>query len=413
LIAGKINKERLRRRIEAVNEAGRDPQGGHTRLAFSEQDREARRLVEEMMREAGLEIEHDAAGNIFGSYKCGDLPGYVATGSHIDTVRNGGPFDGLLGSIAAIESLHCAKEQGILLKRPLRAIVFADEEGARFGSGLIGSKSIAGIPLPQPLDSYSDRDGVRLPDALKSFGLDPDKVLSAAAPKDTYSAFLELHIEQSAVLEQQNRQIGIVSGIKGVHWIQGSFTGESNHAGGTPMNMRHDALAAASKLVTEIYRIGCDLGNEFVATVGVLKITPGGINTIPGHVEYTIDIRDLDMARRSEGIRLILEAAEKAAAFYRVSHEHKCIKDEASCGMDISIINVLEEVCKDNQADYMILPSGPFHDTLPMATICKTGMIFVPSIGGISHSPKENTNWDDIYKGADILYHSLIRLARQ
>lgn len=408
-----INKERLRRRIDAINEAGRDQQGGYTRLAFSEQDREARRLVEEMMREAGLEVEHDAAANILGSYKCGDLPGYVATGSHIDTVRNGGPFDGLLGSVAAIEALQCAREQGVPLKRPLRAIVFADEEGARFGSGLIGSKSIAGIPLPQPLKSYSDRDGVRLVDALQAIGIAPDKVLNAAAPKGTYSAFLELHIEQSAVLEQQRKQIGIVSGIKGVYWMRGSFTGEANHAGGTPMNMRHDALAAASKLVTEIYRIGCELGNEFVATVGVLKITPGGINTIPGHVEYTVDVRDLDMVRRSEGIRRISEAAEKAAAFYRVSHENSCIKDEASCNMDPSIMGILEEICKDNQTDYMILPSGPFHDTLPMASLCKTGMIFVPSIGGVSHSPKENTNWEDIYKGTEILYHALIRLAQQ
>ena len=407
-----INKERLRRRIDAINEASRDPQGGYTRLAFSEQDREARRMVEELMREAGLEVEHDAAGNIIGSYKCGDLAGYVAAGSHIDTVRNGGPFDGLLGSIAAIEALQCAREQRVPLKHPLRAIVFADEEGARFGSGLIGSKSIAGIPLPQPLDSYVDRDGVHLVDALKNFGIAPEKVLNAAAPKDTYSAFLELHIEQSAVLEQQQKQIGIVSGIKGVYWIRGSFTGEANHAGGTPMNMRHDALAAASKLVTEIYRIGCKLGSEFVATVGVLKITPGGINTIPGHVEYTVDVRDLDMARRSEGIRQILKAAEEAAAFYHVSHEHSCIKDEASCNMDSSVMKILEEVCKDNKTNYMILPSGPFHDTLPMASLCKTGMIFVPSIGGISHSPRENTNWDDIYQGTEILYRALIRLAQ-
>lgn len=407
-----INTNRLKFRIDSINEASRDPEGGYTRLAFSKQDREGRDKVTKMMREAGLTIEQDAAGNILGTLECGAEQGYVAAGSHIDTVRSGGPYDGLVGSIAAIEVLQRVNEQGLKLKYPLRVIVFADEEGARFGSGMIGSKSIAGTPLASPLEAYKDQDGVLLADALRDIGIDPGRVLEAAAPKDTYKAFLELHIEQSIILEQQKKQVGIVSGIKGAYWIRGSFTGESNHAGGTPMDMRHDALAAAARFASEIYDIGCELGDAFVATVGVFHVSPGGINTIPGKVEYTVDIRDLDMARRETGIHRILKAAEKAAALYKVSHEYKCIKNEESLSMDPAIMKVIEEVCRQENTDYMTLPSGPFHDTLAMAEICKTGMIFVPSIGGISHSPKEDTRWEDIYQGAEVLYHTIVRLAQ-
>lgn len=407
-----INTKRLKSRIDAVNEASRDPEGGYTRLAFSKQDREGREKVMMMMREAGLTLEQDAAGNLLGTLECGEEQGYVAAGSHIDTVRNGGPYDGLLGSIAAIEALQLVKEQGLKLKHPLRVIVFADEEGARFGSGMIGSKAIAGVPLASSLDAYTDRDGIRLADALREFGLDPGRVLDAAAPKDTYKAFLELHIEQSIVLEQQKKQVGIVSGIKGAYWIRGSFTGESNHAGGTPMAMRHDALAAAARFASEVYDIGLELGNAFVATVGVFNVFPGGINTIPGKVEYTVDIRDLDMVRREEGIRRILESAGKTAALYKVSHEYRCIKNEYSLSMDPAIMQVIEAVCRQENIDYMTLPSGPFHDTLAMAGICRTGMIFVPSIDGISHSPREDTRWEDIFQGAQVLYHTLVRLAQ-
>lgn len=407
-----INPQRLKARIDAINALGQDPSGGYTRLAFSEKDRQARALIKEMMWEAGLRTGQDAAGNIWGDL-CDSRPakGFIASGSHIDTVQNGGPFDGLLGSIAAIEVLQSVNEQTLSLKRPLRAIVFSDEEGARFGSGMIGSKSIAGSALDAPLESYVDKAGTSLTEAMESLGLDPRNLSQAKAAQGTYQAFVELHIEQSVVLEQHNRQIGIVTGIKGPYWMRGSFFGESNHAGGTPMNLRHDALVAAANFAAEAERIASKLGEQFVATIGVLEVHPGGINTIPGRVDYTVDIRDLDMARRAQGIEMIERAAATSAAQFGVEHRSNCIKCADSAAMNPAIMQTIEEVCKTKGLPHMRLPSGAFHDTLSMQEICDVGMIFVPSIGGISHSPKENSRWEDIYAGAEVLYSTLVSLA--
>lgn len=407
-----INPARLKERIDTINAMSRNESGGYTRLAFTEKDRQAREIVKDMMTKAGLSVQQDSAGNILADLLNGhSTSNFIATGSHIDTVQNGGPFDGLLGTMAAVEVLQTAAEQNVPLKCPLRAIVFSDEEGARFGSGMIGSRAIAGSSLDAPLEAYTDKEGNVLPDVLRSFGLDPGRIFEAKAAAGTYRAFLELHIEQSVVLEQSQKQIGIVTGIKGPHWIRGSFFGESNHAGGTPMNMRHDALVAAANFASETERIASDIGKQFVATIGVFEVSPGGINTIPDNVRYSIDIRDLDMSRRSEGTARILQAAENAAKRFGVVHQSRSIKNTPSAEMTPGIMDVIEEVCKKESLAYMHLPSGAFHDALSMTAICDVGMIFVPSIGGISHSPKEDTRWEDVYAGAEVLYQTVVELA--
>ncbi len=409
-----INANRLKERIETVNALGQDAQGGYTRLALSEKDRQARALVKDMMAEAGLTVWQDAAGNLMG-----DLPGhgpkkgFVASGSHIDTVQNGGPFDGLLGAVAAIEVLQCVAEQGLHTAHPLRAMVFTDEEGARFGSGMIGSKSIAGSRLDAPLENYVDKNGNTLPETMMAFGIDPSKLLDATAAPGEYNAFIELHIEQSIVLEQHAKQIGIVTGIKGPYWIRGCFTGESNHAGGTPMSLRHDALSAAANFAVEVERIASGLGGQFVATIGVFEVSPGGINTIPAQVEYTVDIRDLDMERRARGIEAIEKAALDAATHFDVQHHSRCIKNAASAAMSQRVMQTVESVSHELGYSSMHLPSGAFHDTLSLAAVCDVGMIFVPSIGGVSHSPKEDTPWEDIYAGAEVLYGTMLQLAAE
>lgn len=409
-----INSQRLMERIETILAMSEDPAGGYTRLAFSEKDMEAREIVKKMMAQAGLSVSVDAAGNILGTYSPDGLDkGYIATGSHIDTVRNGGKFDGLLGTIAAIEAAQCISEQNIPIKRPLEVIVFVDEEGARFNSGMFGSKALAGIALDADMDTFVDKDGVSLPNALRKMGLDPERALDAKAPQDKYKAFLELHIEQSIVLEQQNKQVGIVDGIKGPYWVKGHFTGESNHAGGTPMTMRRDALVSAANFAAAVDRIAKEVGGGFVATVGVFNVFPSGINTIPNRVEFTIDIRDIDMTRRAAGIKKIEQAAQDIAEQFHTPCELTCIKDTSSESMNPHIMQTIESVCKENNINYLAFPSGAFHDALTMTHLCDVGMIFVPSIGGISHSPQEDTSWADVFLGTDVLYNTLVKLLQE
>lgn len=410
-----VNLERLKNRIEQINQISQDASGGYTRLAFTKTETRARQMVKRMMHEAGLEVHVDAVGNIFGRLypengKNACLKDVIATGSHIDTVCNGGKFDGLLGSIAGIEVAQCVKENRLDLKRPLEVIIFADEEGARFNAGMIGSKTVAGLAMEQPLEKYIDKDGKNLYDAMTECEYHPDKLTEAYAPKGRYKSFIELHIEQGIVLEQERKQIGIVTGIKGPYWIKGFFEGESNHAGGTPMNMRKDALVAAANFAAEVERIASGIGDMFVATIGNFRVYPGGINTIPCRVEYTIDIRDTDMERRKGGVVRIVEAAEKCAVKFCVKNHQECMKDSRSEVMSTQIIDVIENMCRRRNYSYMKLPSGPFHDTLSMTQVCDTGMIFVPSIGGISHSPYEDTAWEDIQAGAQILLDTIVGL---
>lgn len=410
----RINRERLKERLDRINSNSVDPEGGYTRLALTKEDKAAREEVMKMMKEAGLEISIDAAGNILGVLRKGATSDkFVASGSHIDTVRNGGKFDGSFGTISAIEVAQCINESDIELKFPYEVIIFTDEEGARFNSGMIGSKSIVGLEMEEPLDTYVDRDGVSLKEALAQFGINPDKVLDAKAPEGKYKAFVEAHIEQSIVLEQENVQIGIVDGIKGPYWVSGYFEGESNHAGGTPMNRRKDPLVAASAFITRIYEIGLELGDMFVATVGVLNVKPGGINTIANKAEYTIDIRDVDMERRAKGIQMIKDAGEEIAKKYGVKFTFKKIKDTDSEVMNKDIMNLIKESADECGYNNKILSSGPFHDTLTMSKITDVGMIFVPSINGVSHSPAEDTNWEDIYAGADVLLNTIVKLATE
>ena len=274
---------------------------------------------------------------------------------------------------------------------------------------MVGSKVIAGLGMERPLSEYTDNEGISEEAAMQKCGYHPEK-LEEAAHADKYEKFVELHIEQGIVLEQESRQIGIVTGIKGPYWIEGSFEGEANHAGGTPMNMRKDAMTAAANYIAEVEKIASRLGDMFVATVGTLKVHPGGINTIPGKVDYTIDIRDTDMERRAQGIREIKEAAVKISDRFHVESTQKCLKDAKAEMMNEAIVDTIEDVCKKRGYTYMRMPSGPFHDTLSMAHICDVGMIFVPSIGGVSHSPYEDTAWDDIFAGAQVLADTMENL---
>jgi allantoate deiminase len=409
-----INEDRLRKRIDLINSISADSTGGYTRMAFSDKNAQALSFAEKMMVDIGLSVNRDAAGNLFGTWPSGmDALGVVASGSHIDTVKNGGPLDGLLGVIGAIEAVNTIIEGDYPLASPLQVIVFADEEGARFGSGLIGSKSIAGTWQEADLSMFSDSDGILLADAMREFGADPGSLADAAARDGYYSAFVELHIEQGIMLENKRKRIGIVNGIKAPYWLRGAFVGEANHAGGTPMGIRRDALTAASNFAAKTERIAKEMGDPFVATIGVFSVTPGGINTIPGRVDYTLDIRDIDMERRRIGVRRILQAAEECSVMFGVTHECECIKDEQSKAMSPKVMNAIEEACISVNAPYMEIPSGAFHDSLPMAGVCDTGMIFIPSKDGISHSPQESSSWSDICLGVDILCSTLLTLAKQ
>src|SRR5215211_3735482 len=276
-----IDGERLWRRISDLGEIGRQEEGGITRLSFTDDERAAKDRVVSYMKEAGLSVREDAAGNLFGRRegRNPDSPA-VLIGSHVDSVYNGGNFDGPLGVLAGIEVLQTMQEQGIETEYPIEVVAFTDEEGARFSFGMLGSRALAGKLTPEDLTTYEDKDGVSIAGAMRAYGLDPEKIGDAARPDGSIKAYVELHIEQGRVLENEDLPVGIVTGIAGPVWLRFTLTGETGHAGSTPMNLRRDALAAAAEIMGVVEAEAARTGTT-VGTVGQLDLEPGGINIIP------------------------------------------------------------------------------------------------------------------------------------
>lgn len=362
--------------------------GGLTRVYLSEEQRKANELVLGWMREAGMQAGLDAIGNCAGRYE-GDRPGLpcLMLGSHLDTVRDAGRYDGMLGVITAIECVHALDKAGRRLPFALEVIGFADEEGVRFGTTFLGSRAIAGTFKPEALDA-TDKAGTRLADAMRGFGLDPARVGDAARRRDAVHAYAELHIEQGPVLEAAGLPVGVVTAINGATRYNFTIEGMAGHAGTVPMTLRQDALAAAAECVLAIEACGKG-GADLVATVGKLEVMPGATNVIPGRVTFTLDLRSPRDADREKAVVAVVAEIKQVCERRRVKVEAHKLHDEPVAVCAPWMQEAIGAAIASEGVEVRRLPSGAGHDGMAMQAIADIGMLFVRCKSGISHNPAE------------------------
>jgi beta-ureidopropionase / N-carbamoyl-L-amino-acid hydrolase len=403
-----VDIDRLRGDIEHVAGFGADGTGGVSRTSFSAADRQVRTWLAEQADRAGLAVRIDGIGNVFLRLAGGVGPP-VWMGSHLDSVPSGGAFDGALGSLAALEAARRLVEERVALHRPVEVVVFADEEGNYHH--LCGSTALVRDYPPDELAALRGRDGDRLVDALAGMGLEPEAATRTAISRGEVHAYVELHIEQGAVLETEQVQIGVVTGIVGLGGGELVFTGRADHAGTTPMPLRHDALRGAADLITRLPQVTARVSPAAVATCGILQVAPGAGNVVPGECRLQLDFRDPDAEQLAALERAIVAAAEQAAGRHQVAvtyHRHS-ITDPVL--LDERVQALIEAEAGRLGLSTMRMASGAGHDAQNIATLAPTGMIFVPSVGGRSHSPAEQTHWHDVKNGANLLLATVHALA--
>lgn len=405
----KVNQDRLENRILDLAKFGIQENGETERVAFSDADVEAQKWVIERLKELGLTVHIDFAGNVIGIRKGkNNTKKPISFGSHIDRVPNGGNYDGCLGSMAALEVLEILNENKIVTNHPLEIIIFSNEEG-----GVMGSRAIAGH-LNKSALGVVNSTGYSMAEGIMRLGGDTTRIAEVARKKGEIAAFLELHIEQGGLLEKENLNIGVVEGIVGLKWWDVEFTGFANHAGTTPMNARQDALLAAAKFIIAVNEITNSFDGAQVGTVGRIKAEPGAPNVIPGSVTTSLEIRDLS----SKTIKKVYDAIEikafEIAKASGVTVAFKALDTTADPAiMNASIQNKITIVAEKLGLSTKKMPSGAGHDAQDMAMIAPSGMIFVPSKDGISHSPKEFTTATDMANGANVLLNTILALDKQ
>ncbi len=403
----RINRKRLQESMDALGRVGETRGGGLTRLALSDEDRRGRDLLIGWMREAGLSVSVDRMGNIVGQRAGAEGLPPVMMGSHADSVPTGGKYDGQLGVLCALEAIRSLDDHRVRTRHPVGMIIFTNEEGARFQPAMLGSAVMAGkIPLE---DAYNarDRDGVRLGDELERIGyLGPEPCL----PRP-FRAYLELHIEQGPVLEEERIPVGVVEGIVAISWSRLVLRGVQDHAGPTPMRIRHDALVAAAEVIRGVRDIPRRIGGDIVATVGRLDVAPNIPNAIPGCAGLSIDLRDPEDATLDRALGLLDRAVKDAARHEGVSYELEHYWRVPRTPFHLEVVGAIEAAARSLGCGYRRILSGAGHDAQYMATICPTGMVFVPSRGGRSHCEEEFTAMDDIEHGANTLLLAAASLA--
>lgn len=404
----RVDQDRIERRIRQLARFGASPDGGVSRLAFSDADRAARQYIIEQMAEAGLDVRIDMAGNILGT-RAGSEPrlGPILFGSHIDSVPGGGHYDGDVGVIAAIECAQVLDESGLVTRHPLQVVVFVDEEG-----GLVGSRAMIGDLGAEALEVVS-HSGKTIREGIEFLGGSPGLLHEARLPDGYLTAFLELHIEQGAVLDSEGIQIGIVEGIVGIEWWDVTLAGLANHAGTTPMDQRQDALLAAAELISAINRVVTAVPGRQVGTVGRIRAEPGAPNVIPGKVVMSLELRDLSMEKIDSLFESIRQEAGGIEERSGVEIDFMPIDATAvAAPTDERIRDLIEAAARELGLSSLRMPSGAGHDAQDLARIAPIGMIFVPSVGGISHSPQELTRPEDMANGADVLLHTILKIDR-
>ena len=392
-------------RINALAEVSPIDGGGNCRLALTDEDMHGRNLLVEWMRECGLEISIDAVGNIIGTWNVG-AGAPVMSGSHIDTVRTGGRFDGCYGVLAALEVIETCQKAGVTPPRPLAVGIFTDEEGARFAPDMLGSLVyVGGMPLEEALDVIAI-DGARLGDELVRIGYSG----VAPCPGLTPHAFVELHIEQGPMLEANGVRIGAVTSVQGISWQELTIVGQSNHAGTTPMSLRHDPALVAAQITVFVRNLAKEMGGDQVCTVGKIDLHPNLTNVVAAKATITLDVRNTNDA-------LLKEAELKIAEYIRVVAFEENVKITTRelvrfepVIFDDRVIDCVENIAKQQGNTVQRMPSGAGHDAQMLARVCPSGMIFVPSVKGISHNAAEFTETVDLIAGANILLHTMLSL---
>jgi len=401
----KINSRRLHERINALAEISPIDGGGNCRLALTDEDKDGRDLVVAWMRELELEITIDAIGNIIGTWNVGSGQA-VMSGSHIDTVRTGGRFDGCYGVLAALEVIETCKNANVLPPRPLSVGIFTDEEGARFAPDMLGSLVyVGGMSTEQALDVVAI-DGAKLGDELVRIGY----AGPAPCPGVVPHAFVELHIEQGPMLEANRVRIGAVTSVQGISWQEVIVLGQSNHAGTTPMSLRHDPAYVAAEITVFLRNLAKDLGGDQVCTVGKIDLHPNLTNVVPARATLTLDVRNTDEKILQIAESKIKDFLSQIAVSEGVEIKTRQLARFEPVIFDDRVIDLVESIAKEQKNSVQRMPSGAGHDAQMLARVCPAGMIFVPSVKGISHNAAEFTDEADLNAGANILLHTMLAL---
>ncbi len=403
-----INGGRLMDRLMQLATIGPIDGGGSARLALTDDDAAGRDLVVAWMRELHLEVAIDALGNVVGTWNVG-TGSAVMTGSHIDTVRTGGKYDGNLGVLAGLEVIQTLQDAGYTPERPIAVAFFTNEEGARFAPDMLGSLVyVGGMPLEEALDIVGI-DGCTVGAELERIGYNGIVPCPSPAPH----AFVELHIEQGPVLEQQNVLIGAVTGVQGISWQEVTISGQSNHAGTTPMNLRHDPAYVAAAIAVFLRDLADRYGGHQVCTVGKIDLEPNLINVVPASATLTLDVRNTDETLMQKAEAEIHDYLSTLARQEGVTISSRVLARFEPVVFDERVISLVEEIAHDHGHSVIRMPSGAGHDAQMLARVCPSAMIFVPSVKGISHNPAEFTSQSDIEAGANILLHTMIHLAKE
>ena len=401
----KINSRRLHERINALAEVSPIEGGGNCRLALTDEDKDGRDLVVAWMRELDLEVTIDAIGNIIGTWNVGSGQS-VMSGSHIDTVRTGGRFDGCYGVLAALEAIETCKDANVIPPRPLAVGIFTDEEGARFAPDMLGSLVyVGGMSTEQALDVVAI-DGAKLGDELVRIGYAGPTPCPGAVPH----AFVELHIEQGPMLEANDVRIGAVTSVQGISWQEVTILGQSNHAGTTPMSLRHDPAYVAAEITVFLRNLAKDLGGDQVCTVGKIDLHPNLTNVVPARATLTLDVRNTDEKLLQTAELKIKDFLAQIAISEGVEIKTRELARFEPVVFDDRVIDLVEAIAKEQKNSVQRMPSGAGHDAQMLARVCPAGMIFVPSVKGISHNAAEFTEEADLNAGANILLHTMLAL---
>ncbi|WP_217697240.1 M20 family metallo-hydrolase [Virgibacillus siamensis] len=399
-----IYGERLANRLHEIAKIGLTKDNGSNRPGFSKGEKRAKDLVAGWMREAGLDVHTDGAGNVFGRLegKHSNVPA-ILSGSHVDSVPNGGHFDGPLGVLAALEVAEAWRETGYHPNKPFEVVIFSDEEGSRFSGGLNGSEAMMGKGNLEEKKKFHDQNGWSFSEVLEDIDLSVDSYSNAKRNPTDIEMFIEVHIEQGKRLEKKGLPCGIVTGIAGPCWLELTFEGKAGHAGNTPMNDRHDALVAASEFIVEVNKLPATISDSAVATVGKQFVEPNGVNVIPGKVTLYVDIRDIHTETRDRLVNETLKIATSIAKTYEVALDTQEKTRVAPVPVKKTIQKDLERAFEGNNMECFKLPSGAGHDAMIVGTELPIAMLFVQSKDGISHNPAEWSELNDCVKAIQVL----------
>lgn len=408
------NKERYLNLFNKINQYTTTEGKGITRIAYTSEEQTCTHAFMRMCKDENLDIRMDACGNVIARRegRINSLPP-VVMGSHLDTVYQGGQYDGVVGVTAALEVVKRLNEKGIDTEHPIEVISFACEESARFGISTVGSKAMAGLIDKDKYRNLKDRDGISMEKAFSLCALDFDSIDEASRVNEEFHAFFELHIEQGPILINNHKKIGIVTGIAAPVRLIIKIIGKASHSGTTPMDMRQDALLGAAEIALTLERVAkLEQKSGTVATVGVMDIQSGAMNVVPGEVEMKVDIRSTSIESRNTVLSELYEIISLVENNRHLEIQSTVITKEEPVQLSSELNETLTNLCEDKAYSYQLMPSGAGHDAMNMAKLCPVGLIFIPSVDGLSHHPNEYTDIDDILMGIDVLEEAVLHYAK-